>query len=207
MIRFTLRLVGGSTTWVAPTFVYLIWALVTLGGSSTALSNVDGLFYASTVWSIWMTIVIGNVDTDQHRDVLAAAVGSAATLHAQRAVAVVVASVVVGGIVSLATVVKTTSVSPIRDLVICMMVTTAGSLLGTSFGTLLHRPLLRHNGLAVLLAVSCILVTIISLVPVRIFAGAGRGGLASPALIVAVTGCWCALVVGVAAGLAASRAR
>jgi hypothetical protein len=207
MIRFTLRLVGGSTTWVAPSFVHLIWVVLTLGGSTTTLSTVAGLFYASAVWAIWVTIVTGNVDVDAHRDVLAAAVGSAATLHAQRASAVVTASVVVGAVVSFAAVATTARDSPIRDVLVCLMVTTGGSLLGTGFGTFLHRPVLRHSAIAVLLAVMCVLVTIISPGPSRILASVAHGDLAPAALIVVVTGCWCAVAVGVAATFAARQAR
>ena len=207
MIRFTLRLVGGPTTWVAPSFVLLAWMTLMLGASPTALSTVGGLFYSSAVWATWVTIATGNVDSDAHRDVLTAAVGSAAKLHATRALAVISASAVATGLVSIATVAKTASDSPIRDLFICLAVSAGGSLLGVSFGTLLHCPLLRQSGLAVLIAVMCLLVTIISPFPNRLLAGAARGDGAPAALIVAVASCWCALVVCAAAGLAARRSR
>ena len=156
---------------------------------------------------MWMMILTGNVDGDAHRDLLAAAAGSAAMLHTRRAISVVAASIAVGIIVSAVTVSVTASDSPVRDLLICTIVTIGGGLLGVSFGTTLHRPLLRHSGLVVLLAVMLALVTIVSPIPVRVLDKSSTGDLVPAALMMVIAGCWCAVLVTASSRFAASRAR
>ena len=207
MIRFTLRLVARSSAWVAPALVYLIWVAVTIGGGSAALSNAPGLFYASLVWATWTTVSIGNLDTDDHRDLLASVSGSAATLHVRRAMSAVALALPVGIAASVVTVAVGASDDVVRDWLVCVSMAMSGSLLGTSFGTLLHRPILRHRGLTVVAAVLLIVVTVVS--PPSIWAlDHSRAGDAVGSMIITIAlGLWCAVVVAVASLLASSRAR
>lgn len=207
MIRFTLRLAGRSSAWVAPTLVYLIWVTVTIGGRAAALSNAPGLFYASVVWATWMTVSTGNLDTDEHRDLLASVSGSATTLHAQRALSVLVVSLPVCVVASAVTVAASVSANVVRDSFICLLMAMSGMLLGTSFGTLLHRPLLRHRGLTVLCAALLIIVAIVSPTSIWALDYAETGNTVAATVITATIGLWCAGAISVASLLAASRAR
>jgi len=207
VIRFTLRLVGRSSAWVAPTLVFLIWVAVTIGGRAPALSNAPGLFYATVVWATWMTVSTGNLDTDDHRDLLASVSGSATRLHAQRSISVLVLSLPVCVVAAAVTVAASVSVNVVRDWLICALMAVSGGLLGTSFGTLLHRPLLRHRGLTVLFALLLIIVAIVAPPSIWALDYAETGNTAAAVLIAASVGIWCATAISVAALLAATRAR
>lgn len=207
MISFTLRLVGRSSAWVAPTLVSLIWIAVTIGGGAAALSNAPGLFYASMVWATWMTVSTGNLDTDEHRDLLAAVSGSATRLHAQRSISVLVLSLPVCVVASAVTVAASVSDSVVRDWLICALMAISGSLLGASFGTLLHRPILRHRGLTVLCAALLVIVAAVSPTSFWALDYAEAGDTAAAAVITATIGLWCAGAIGVASLFAASRSR
>lgn len=205
MIKFTLRLVGRSSAWVAPTLVYLIWIAVTIGGGSVALSNAPGLFYASVVWSTWMTVSTGNLDTDEHRDLLAAACGSATRLHAQRSVSVLVLSLPACVTVSAVTVAASVSDNVVHDWLVCALMAMSGSLLGTSFGTLLHRPILRHRGLTVLISALLIIVAVVSPTSIWALDFAESGNTAAAAFITIAIGLWCAASISTASLFAAAR--
>ncbi len=207
MIRFTLRLVGRSSAWLAPTLVSLIWIAVTIGGRSPALSNAPGLFYASVVWSSWMTISTGNLDTDEHRDLLAAASGSATRLHAQRSMSVLVLSLPACITASAVTVAASVSDNVARDWLVCALMAMSGSLLGTSFGTLLHRPLLRHRGLTVLFSALLIIVAVVSPTSIWVLDYAESGNTAAAVVITITIGLWCAAAISTASLIAAARAR
>ena len=207
MIRFTLRLVGRSSAWVAPTVVYLIWVAVTIGGRAAALSNAPGLFYASVVWATWTTVSTGNLDTDEHRDLCAAVTGSATRLHVERSMSVLVLSLPVSVVASAVTVAASVSDSVVRDWLICVLMAMSGSLLGASFGTLLHRPILRHRGLTVLSAALLIIITVVSPTSFWALDYAETGDTAAAIVITATIGLWCDLAISVSSLLAASRSR
>jgi hypothetical protein len=207
MIAFTLRLVGRSSAWIAPSIVLILWIAVTLGGGGSARSAVAGLFYAVAIWATWMTISTGNLDTDAHRDLLAAACGSASRLHAVRAATVAVSVAAISVIVSGLTIVTGTSSNRPGDFVICALVTSAGGFLGVSFGTLLHRPLLRHRGLTVLFALMLLIATIVSPPTIAALNGIESGSPSTATALALVLGCLCVAVTAVAARIAAARAR
>lgn len=207
MIRFTLRLVGRSSAWVAPTAVYLIWVAVTIGGGAAALSSAPGLFYASIVWATWMIVSTGNLDTDEHRDLCASVSGSATRLHAQRSASVLVLSLPISVMASTVTVAVSASDSIVRDWSICALMAMAGSLLGASFGTFLHRPILRHRGLTVLLAALLIVVVVVSPTSVWALDYAETGETAAATAVTATVGLWSVTAISVASMFAASRSR
>ena len=207
MIRFTIRLVVRSFAWLAPTLVYLTWVAVTIGGGASALSNATGLFYASLVWSIWMTITTGNLDSDEHRELLAAASGSTMRLHAQRALSVLTIAVPLAAVASTLATAAGISNNAGRDWLICFLTAIGGGLLGTSFGTLLHRPLLRHRGLTVLLATLFVVTMIVAPPTLWALDAAESGDTLFAVATVAVLGLWCAATVATASRWAASRAR
>ncbi len=168
MIGFTARLVLRSARWVAPLLVLLVWGLLIFGNPGTSFSNTTGMYPALVIWSCWMTIATGNVDDDPHRDLLAAAIGSTARLHAIRAATVALASLVlsfaVSGLVVLA------GDEPGRSsafvAVAAFLALGSAALVGIGIGTLLHRPVLRHRGASTLLAVAAVVASV-TLPPVQ----------------------------------------
>lgn len=207
MIRFTQRLVGRSSAWVAPTLVYLIWIAITIGGRTATLSNAPGLFYATVVWATWMTISTGNLDSDAHRDLLVAASGSAARLHAQRSLSVLFLSVPVTLAASAATVATSVSSDVARDWLVCILAAASGGFLGTGFGTFLHRPVLRHRGLTVLVAATLVVVAIVSPPSIWVLDQVKSGNVAAALTIAVGVALWCAAAVSAASLLAAARSR
>ncbi len=60
------------------------------------------MFLLLVALTCWLTVMIGNVDDDGHRELLAAAVGSPARLHRSRAISAYLAANVVGAAGTLA---------------------------------------------------------------------------------------------------------
>ena len=164
MIAFTVRLVLRSMRWVAPFLVLLIWVVAAIGGGGTGLELASVLFPAYVIVGTWLTIITGNVDDDAHRDLLAAAAGSASRLHVMRSTTVLVMTGTIAVAVAvLVAVVAQPGSSTIMVLVVAASVSMSGLLIGIGIGTLLHRPLLRHRGLSILLATGgCILVMLLA---------------------------------------------
>ena len=164
MIFFTVRLVLRSMRWVGPFLVLLIWVVLAIGAGGTGLEFASVLFPAYVIVGTWLTIITGNVDDDAHRDLLAAAAGSASRLHVLRSTTVLVMT----GTIALAVAVVVAVVaqpgqSTLTVLVVADSVSISGLLIGIGIGTLLHRPLLRHRGLSLLLATGgCIVVMLLA---------------------------------------------
>ena len=164
MIVFTVRLVLRSMRWVGPFLVLLIWVVLAIGAGGTGLEFASVLFPAYVIVGTWLTIITGNVDDDAHRDLLAAAAGSASRLHVLRSTTVLVMT----GTIALAVAVVVAVVaqpgrSTLTVLVVAASVSISGLLIGIGIGTLLHRPLLRHRGLSLLLATGgCIVVMLLA---------------------------------------------
>jgi hypothetical protein len=164
MIAFTVRLVLRSMRWVAPLLVLLIWVTAAVGGGGTGLELASVLFPAYVIMGTWLTIITGNVDDDAHRDLLAATAGSASRLHVMRSTTVLVMTGTIAVAVAvLVAVVAQPGRSTITVVVVVASLSLSGLLIGTGIGTLLHRPLLRHRGLSILLATGgCILVMLLA---------------------------------------------
>jgi hypothetical protein len=158
MIPFTIRLVRRSTKWIAPYFLLLVWVLIGTGGGGTGLALSSMLFPAWLIVSVWLTIITGNIDDDPHRDLLAAAAGSASRLHILRAVSVLVA--VMCSSVPVTVLVAVVAQPGQSTLTVALTSTTmcaSAAFIGIGVGTCLHRPLIRHAGLSTLLGVSATL--------------------------------------------------
>lgn len=154
MIRFTIRLVVRSMRWVGPFLVLLVWVVVSTGVRGTGLELASVLFPAYVGAGIWLTVATGNVDDDPHRDLLAAAIGSASRLHIARTASVLVmAGVVAVGVAILIAVVAEPGRSALVVVLAGTAVSLSGIMIGIGIGTLLHRPVLRHRGLSLLLAI------------------------------------------------------
>ena len=170
MIAFNLRLAVRSMRWVAPSLILLTWIALTVSNPGPTLANAGGMFFVVVAVTCWLTIAIGNVDDDGHRELLAAAAGSPARLHRIRAVAALAASNLLSVLGTVACLVAATPPTrPTSELVgigACLLMQLSGTELGVAIGTLLHRPVMRHAGFTVLLAIAAIL-GLIPLPPVQ----------------------------------------
>ncbi len=209
MIAFTTRLVLRSMQWVAPFLVLLIWILLALGNPGDSLSNAGSISPAFILWATWMTLIAGNVDDDPHRDLIAAALGSAAKVHALRSASVAAMATLPAGAVSL--LVALTGHQPDRSTGFVATVTFAvlmsAALVGISIGTLLHRPLLRHRGAATLLSIAGP-VGVLLLPPTRTLLRSLDSGNPTPtAWALVICTIWATAATTTAARISANRSR
>jgi hypothetical protein len=157
MTAFTLRLVAHSGRWFAPFFAWVLWLGIVFGSPGRSLGNAAAMFAGFVMWTLWMAVVAGNVDDDPHRDLLAAAAGSASRLHVSRSTAVfgaasvlAIATTVLNAIVSNEA--ARTAADPIGSVVIerselyvavgTVGLLLAGAAIGLAVGTWLHRPII-----------------------------------------------------------------
>ena len=170
MIAFNLRLAARSMRWLGPALILMIWILLAVSAPGPALANAGNMFVLVVALTCWLTVTIGNVDDDGHRELLAAAVGSPGRLHRSRAISAYLAANAVGAAGTLACLVATTNPTrPIAEIVVvgaCVLMQLAATAIGVGIGTLLHRPVLRHVGVTLLVTVAA-LVGIVLLPPVQ----------------------------------------
>jgi len=159
VIRFTLRLVLGSGKWLAPFLMLGLWVGVVVLGPGTRLDNSTAIFPGVLVWSVWMTIIAGNVDDRHHRDILAAAAGSAKGLQVARSVSVGVLGVLV--VATTVPLVALASSAPPRSktieyTLISSAIQIAALGLGIAVAAWLHDPILRNRAVSALLAIAAV---------------------------------------------------
>lgn len=208
MIAFTVRLTLRSMRWLGPVLIALIWTSFTVANPGPALSNASSSFMMFVTVTCWITIAIGNVDDDGHRELLTAAAGSPARLHRGRAVSAYLAANVIALVATVADVAAATSPTrPISQLHVvggCVLLQLAATAIGVGIGTVLHRPVVRQAGAALLVAVAA-LVGLILLPPVqhvlRQFNDDRTGGLVVLTLVALAAGA----VAVTAAGALADR--
>jgi hypothetical protein len=170
VIAFNLRLTLRSMRWLGAALLVLIWASFTISDPGTALSNASSAFMVIVAITCWVTIAVGNVDDDGHRELLAAALGSPARLQRSRAISAYVAGNVIAlvstivGIALAAT--PSRPASTVRIYGACVLLQLAATAIGVGIGTLLHRPVIRNGGVTLLVSVGA-LVVLILLPPVQ----------------------------------------
>jgi len=188
VIRLTLRLVLGSGRWLAPFLMLGIWAGVVVLGPGTRLDNSTAMFPGVLVWSVWMTIIAGNVDDRHHRDILAAAMGSAKSLQVARSISVVVLgfSVIAITVPLVALASSAPPCCPTSEYAfISSAIQIAALGLGTAVAAWLHYPILRNRAVSALLAVVAV-ATILLAEPIQRAVGeASRGHVIPPSHLVA----------------------
>jgi hypothetical protein len=170
MIAFNLRLGVRSMRWLGPALILLIWTLLAMSDPGPALANAANLFIMLVGVTCWITVVIGNVDDDGHRELLAAAAGSPADLHRSRAITAYLAANAIGAVPTLAGLLATSrptrSISEAYIVIACVLMQLAATAIGVAIGTMLHRPVIRHPGIT-LLASGAALVGLVLLPPVQ----------------------------------------
>jgi hypothetical protein len=169
-LAFNLRLTVRSMRWLGPVLIALIWTMFTIASPGTALGNASNAFLMLVAVTCWLTVAIGNVDGDGHRELLAAAAGSPARLQRVRAGAAYLAGNAVALVITVVGIALATNpshpVSQPRIIVACVLVQLAATAIGVGIGTLLHRPVVRNGGVT-LLASAGALVVLILLPPVQ----------------------------------------
>jgi hypothetical protein len=170
VISFTARLALRSMKWLGPAIIVLLWTTFTAASPGTALSNAANESLMLVAITCWLTVGIGNVDDEGHRELLAAAVGSPGRLHRDRAAA---ALVLANGLALVPTVAgialaeqSTRRVNGAVIVITCVLVQLAATALGVGIGTLLHRPVVRNTGVALLVSIGA-LVGLVLLPPVQ----------------------------------------
>lgn len=170
MILFNLRLTARSMRWLGAALLVLIWTSFTISDPGTALSNASSAFMVVVAITCWLTIAVGNVDDDGHRELLTAVAGSPARLQRSRAISAYVAGntiALVSTVVGIA--LAATPRRPVGNVRIygaCLLLQLAATAIGVGIGTLLHRPVVRNTGVTLLVSVGA-LVTLILLPPVQ----------------------------------------
>lgn len=195
----TLRLLSGTGRWVPPFLLVLVWVLFTLSPPGPSGANHTSIFAGLVIAAVWLTIVIGNLDDDPHRDLLAAAVGSTFDLHLRRAV---YAGVLVGAVGLVSAVASTLLGSEddknvVESTTVGLALGVGAALIGVGIGTWLHRPILRHRGASTLVAIAAVMATML-FPPLQGALRAVNDGRAAPALaVLAAAVVWfCGSVVG-----------
>jgi hypothetical protein len=170
MIGFNLRLAARSMRWLGPVLIASIWTSFTVANPGPALSNASNSFMMLVAATCWITVAIGNVDDDGHRELLAAAVGSPARLQRVRAISAYLAANAIALVATVADVAAATSptrsISQVHIVGGCLFLQLAATAIGVSIGTVLHRPVVRNAG-ATLLVATAGLVGVILLPPVQ----------------------------------------
>jgi hypothetical protein len=207
-LGFTLLLLGRSMRWVAPTIVFLLaWGLV-MADPGPLRSSSASLFPVAAVVMCWLTIAIGNVDDEGHRELCTAEAGSPARLLLVRSLSALVPAVVLAVLVTVGLAIVTpSSGGAAADLGAVLVVPLAGGLLGIGIGGLLHRPLVRHLGLTVVGAIGALVLTITTTPATHLLHDVTAGHLAAAYELLAATALLGAALTAAAAGLVGRRTR
>jgi hypothetical protein len=208
MIAFNLRLAARSMRWLGPALILMIWIRASLTAPGPALANAGNMFLLLVALTCWLTVMIGNVDDDGHRELLAAAIGSPAKLHRSRAITAYLAANTVSAPGTIGCLLAATRPTrPTVEIVVvgaCVLMQLAATAIGVGIGTLLHRPVLRHAGATLLVTVAA-LVAIILLPPVQSVLRALNDGRTTGVIALAAAGGVVAFAAVTAAGALADR--
>src|SRR5262245_5524542 len=80
VIGFSLRLLARSARWLAPALVYLFGLILVCANPGPLRANAVALYPLHAVVACWLTVVVGNLDHDGHRELCVAVAGSPARL-------------------------------------------------------------------------------------------------------------------------------
>jgi hypothetical protein len=157
VIRFTTLLLAHSRRWLAPLLFGLLYTSIAMNpqGGGTSVSRAVGMLPCYVIVGCWLSIIIGSIDDDAHRELVTAAVGSRRRLHVIRIAAAIL---IVGGAATAISIAGLLLFSHPQGLFPAATTTVAfawsGVLIGTAFGAPLHRPLVRHGATALAIALA-----------------------------------------------------
>jgi len=101
------------------------------------------------ITSIWVTVIIGNIDDDPHREMVAASAGGQRRLHTLRARASAMLLIMVHAPLALVVVLGGPNIALQATMAVPLLFLGAIAL-GVGVGNLLHRPLVDEVGVAAL---------------------------------------------------------
>jgi len=187
MIRFTSLLLFRSMRWVAPALLAALWTAVAMSpGAETTVSRAGGMFLCYVIVGCWLTILIGNVDDDAHRELVTAVVGTRARLHVVRTVtALVWCATFAVVITAISLVVHRRAHGIAVESLAALALAVSGALIGVALGAPLHRPSIRNQAASLLIALGCLAV-LVQLPPIQgIMRRAGRDDISQvPTLLI-----------------------
>jgi hypothetical protein len=133
----------------------LVWTSIAMDprGGGTSVSRSAGMLPCYVIVGCWLSIIIGSVDDDAHRELVTAAVGSRRRLHIIR---VATGLLIVAGAATAISLVGLFLFShgPGLAMTASLGLAWSGVLIGTAFGAPLHRPLIRHGATALAISLA-----------------------------------------------------
>jgi hypothetical protein len=157
VIRFTTLLLAHSRRWLAPLLFGLVWTSIAMNpeGGGSSVSRAAGMLPCYVILGCWLSIIIGSIDDDSHRELVTAVVGSRHRLHIIRTTT---GLLIVAGAATAISLVGLVLFSHSRGWLPAIITTFAlawsGVLIGTAFGAPLHRPLNRHGATAMAISLA-----------------------------------------------------
>lgn len=207
-VGLTLRLLGRTLRWVGPLLLEVAWLAVVLAQPGPVPAAAVGTFPALVLVGCWLAAGAGNVDDDGHRELCTAAVGSAGRLVADRALAAVAVAAVAAVVAALAVAVGgSPRVASPGEGAVALAVCGAGAALGVGLGSLLHRPLVRRPGPAVLGGVAGAVVVVAAPPTTALLRSADRGDVGAAVVLAAAALGTALVLVALAALLTEHRVR
>jgi hypothetical protein len=155
MIRFTALLLAHSRRWLAPLLFGAVWTSIAMNpeGGGTSVSRVAGMLPCYVIVGCWLSIILGSIDDDAHRELVTAAVGSRRRLHIIRLTTGLLLVAGAATAISLVGLVLFAHASGLA-MIASFGLAWSGVLIGTAFGAPLHRPLIRHGATALAIALA-----------------------------------------------------
>jgi hypothetical protein len=162
VIAFNSRLALRSAKWVGPAVIVLLWTAFTVASPGSGLSNAGNDSFMFIAIACWLTVGIGNIDDQGHRELLAAATGSPARLHRARAVTAFTFAnelALIPTIAGLATAQNPAHApNPVVIVITALLLQVAATAVGVAIGTCLHRPVVDNTGVALLVSIGAFVV-------------------------------------------------
>lgn len=160
MIHFTWLLLTRSRRWLAPALLVAFWVSIAMNpmGGGSSVQRAAGMLPCYVIAGCWLSIIIGSIDDDAHRELVTAAVGSRTRLHVLRNFTALAIMVVFATTMSLLGLLLFPRPSgAVERLTATFGLAWSGVLLGIAFGAPLHRPVIRHGATALAVALALLL--------------------------------------------------
>jgi hypothetical protein len=157
MIRFTALLLAHSRRWLAPLLFGLVWTSIAMNpdGGGTSVSRAAGMLPCYVIVGCWLSIIIGSIDDDSHRELVTAAVGSRRRLHVIRiATALLITAAAATALSVVGLLLFSHADEWLPAIITTFALAWSGALLGAAMGAPLHRPLVRHGATALAISLA-----------------------------------------------------
>jgi hypothetical protein len=173
MIRLPLRFFVRRLLWLPPLVLVLIVLALLYATAGPALASYSVSAIVLAPIAMWLTVQVGSADSNAHREMLAARVGSVSTVHTGRALGGVVASipfvllcVLMPFLTGMASI-RGEGNPPLPSKVMIVLGGLAlhlgGALIGVAIGTFVHRPIVTRTSINAIAGIA--LVAVLPFVP------------------------------------------